>query len=393
MPYPAFPLLDFPTISAVGQSQRNDRESLLNRRQLLMGGGSLAALGAGAAYFSARQLGSSSEYNDAARTMRSNLAALPTIQDMIRYATLAPNGHNTQPWQFAFAPRQIVIRPDFFRRTPVVDPDDHHEFVSLGCAAENLALAAAARGYPGAFSFEAANEGALNFAYVDGPANGSVLFEAIPRRQSTRADYDGRAVSNADLKVLSAAAAISGVDMVLITDRPKMDRLRDLVVAGNSAQMGDPAFLSELKSWLRFSPRQALKSGDGLYSVASGSPSLPEWLGPLFFDLFVTAKSENDKYARQLRSSAGVAVFVGAQNTREHWALVGRACQRFALQATALGLKLAFINQPVEVERLRPELASLIGAPGRRPDIVMRFGHGPIMPYSVRRRVEAVIAV
>ena len=32
-----------------------------------------------------------------------------------------------------------------------------------------------------------------------------------------------------------------------------------------------------------------------------------------------------------------------------HWIEVGRACQRFALQATALGLKCAFINQPVEV--------------------------------------------
>jgi hypothetical protein len=70
---------------------------------------------------------------------------------------------------------------------------------------------------------------------------------------------------------------------------------------------------------------------------------------------------------------------------------VGQACQRFALQATALGLKHAFINQPVEVPSLRPELASLIGLPGRRPDIVMRFGYGPTLPYAPRRPVAAVI--
>ena len=72
--------------------------------------------------------------------------------------------------------------------------------------------------------------------------------------------------------------------------------------------------------------------------------------------------------------------------------LAGRACQRFALQATALGLKHAFINQPVEVASLRPEMATLVGLPARRPDIVMRFGYGPALPFSARRPVEAVFA-
>ncbi len=71
--------------------------------------------------------------------------------------------------------------------------------------------------------------------------------------------------------------------------------------------------------------------------------------------------------------------------------MAGRACQRFALQATALGLKHAFINQPVEVASLRPELATLVGLPGRRPDIVMRFGYGPTLPYSTRRPIGSVI--
>ena len=106
---------------------------------------------------------------------------------------------------------------------------------------------------------------------------------------------------------------------------------------------------------------------------------------------FFTAKSENDKYARQLDSSAGVVVFCGQREDRDHWVKVSRACQRFALQATALGLKHAFINQPVEVPSLRDDMAALAGIPGRRPDIVMRFGHGPLLPYSPRRPVAAVM--
>jgi hypothetical protein len=45
--------------------------------------------------------------------------------------------------------------------------------------------------------------------------------------------------------------------LVLITERAQMDRVRDLVIAGNNAQIADLAFVRELKSWLRFGPRQA----------------------------------------------------------------------------------------------------------------------------------------
>lgn len=363
----------------------------MNRRTMLIGGGGLAALGVGTAWLGSRQMGSSRDYDAAVQAMRRTLAAHPETAEIIRYAALAANSHNTQPWTFGVAPGRITLRPDFGRRAPVVDPDDHHLFASLGCAAENLLAAAAARGHRGTLVWDGAGPGHVVFAHGRGPALRSALFDAIPRRQSTRAEFDGRPVSVADLKALAGAAAVPGVDMILISDRPGLDRIRDLVVAGNSAQMADPAFMRELKAWLRFNPRQALRSGDGLYSAASGNPILPDWLGTRALDLFFTADAENDNYARQLQSSPGVAVFVAEQDDREHWVQAGRACQRFALQATALGLKHAFVNQPVEVPALRGALAKLVGMPGRRPDIVMRFGYGPTLPYSPRRPVEAIM--
>jgi nitroreductase len=48
------------------------------------------------------------------------------LQELVRCATLAANGHNTQPWKFGLTPDTISIRPDLSRRTPVVDPDEHH---------------------------------------------------------------------------------------------------------------------------------------------------------------------------------------------------------------------------------------------------------------------------
>jgi hypothetical protein len=363
----------------------------MDRRGIIIGGGVLAAGVGAAAYLTVSGMGSAPEYSDYLSPLRRPLANPADVRNLVRYATLAPNGHNTQPWKFRVGGDVITILPDLSRRTPVVDPDDHHLFVSLGAAAENLALASAARGRPGTVTFDPLDGGSVAFTAAVGPATPSPLFDAIPRRQSTRAAYDGGQVSTADLRTLAAAAASPEVDLVLLTDRPRIDGVRDLVLAGNSTQMADPAFVRELKCWLRFNPRKALRTGDGLYSVASGNPALPDWLGPRLFDLFVTAKSENDGYARQLRSSAGIAVFVAARADPAHWVAVGRACQRFALQATALGLKHAFMNQPVEVAQLRPELAALVGLPGRRPDIVMRFGLGPTLPYSPRRPVDAVI--
>ncbi len=356
-----------------------------------MGAGACAAVGGSTALFTAIGMGSSATYAEQSAHLRSPLVVSPSARDLIRYATLAPNGHNAQPWLFRIGERRIDIMPDFARRTPIVDPDDHHIFVSLGAAAENLVLASAARGAPGMISFDPRKDGAVGIVFERARSIPSRLFDAIPRRQSTRAVYDGRQVSAVDLDSLARSAAVPGVDLVLLTDRRRIDHLRDLVLTGNTIQMADPAFVRELKSWLRFNPRQALRSADGLYSVASGNPELPDWLGPFAFDRFSTAESENEAYARQIRSSAGLAVFVGGGASPEHWVSVGRSCQRFALQATALGLSHAFINQPVEVARLRPELAALIGLPGRRPDIVMRFGYGPTMPWSPRRPVDAVI--
>jgi hypothetical protein len=85
------------------------------------------------------------------------------------------------------------------------------------------------------------------------------------------------------------------------------------------------------------------------------------------FDFVFTADAESKKYARQLSGSAGVAVFVAQKSDSEHWVRVGQACRRFALQARAR-------QSAGEVAQFRPELAALIGTPGRRPDIVMRFG-------------------
>lgn len=362
----------------------------MNRRTFFVGaGGALMLAGGATAWMSS--VGSMVDYEGYATRLRAPLTLPPNIRGLVRYATLSANSRNTQPWRFHIGDGLIDIVPDNSRRTPAVDPNDHHLFVSLGCAAENLAIAAAATGWPGEVQTIPDGDGA-RYAFASGSMSTSSLYAAITKRQSTRAEYDRRPIPVADLAFLEQATATPGVHLTLLTDRGGIDKVRDLVVAANGVQMADLAFIRELKLWIRFNPRSAMTWGDGLFSAASGNPVLPNALGRLAFERFFNARTENDKYARQIDSSAGVAVFVGDRADKMHWIKVGRACQRFALAAAHLGIKIAFINQPVEVAHFRPELASLVGDASRQPDIVLRFGYGPTLPFSPRRPVEAVLA-
>jgi hypothetical protein len=65
---------------------------------------------------------------------------------------------------------------------PPVDPYDHHLFVSLGCAAENLAIAAVATGRPG--ELETGSDGGfVRCAFSEGAARPDPLLKAIPVRR------------------------------------------------------------------------------------------------------------------------------------------------------------------------------------------------------------------
>ena len=63
----------------------------------------------------------------------------------------------------------------------------------------------------------------------------------------------------------------------------------------------------------------------------------------------------------------------------------GGCNQGFALQAGALGLQHAFMNQAVEIASVRKRLTAHLGETTKRPDFIVRFGFGPQMPRSPRR--------
>jgi hypothetical protein len=315
------------------------------------------------------------------------------FESLVADATMAASSHNTQPWRFEIGEDRIRILPDFARRCSVVDPDDHHLYASLGCAAENMVLAAATKGWHAVVEVRrSGNAHAVEVMLKPGTPVASPLADAIARRQCTRAAFEGRQVSADELALIERAASGAGVSPILITERVKLESVADWVAQGNAVQLRDPRWREELISWIRFNEREARRSLDGLWSRTSGNPEMPRVLSRLLLPLVLTPRSQNRQDVAWITGSAGVLVFVSDVDDVAHWVEAGRCYERFALQATALGIRNAFINPPVEVGALRSQFATWLGVGSKRPDLVVRFGYGPEMPRALRRPLGEVLA-
>lgn len=313
------------------------------------------------------------------------------LTELVRYGTMAANSHNTQPWKFKVDENQIQILPDLTRRCPAVDPVDHHLFASLGCAAENILIAANVFGLHGNIEFDDSAESSLIISFEKTKVQTIPTFEAIPKRQCTRAVFNGSGVPASTLNDAVTYANSSDIDIHLLTADQTKKVITDYVVEGNSAQMDDEAFMEELRDWIRFNEADAVQLRDGLSYRSTGSPSVPNWLGAQLFKLMFRKKPENDKYREQIASSAGIAVFICTNQTKADWVNVGRAYQRFALRSTSLGIRHSFINQPIEVPAVRPQLASYLELGDKLPDLIIRFGYGEPTPRTLRRPINQVI--
>lgn len=318
------------------------------------------------------------------------------VRTLIHYATLAPSGHNTQPWRFSARGDVIRVCPDFSRRLPVVDPDDHALYISLGCALENLVIAAARHGCAAAVDCfpEDEPEECLRVTLTEADVReADDLFEAITVRQSNRQRYDGRPIPEGDVaRLLAASRCESVIVRAYSTDDPAVEPLIGFVGEGNRAQFSDRAFVDELVSWIRFSSREVRERRDGLTARALGFPPIPRWLGTFIMKSLVGPEGEAKRQAQAIRSSPLLLLFIARRNDRRCWVDTGRAFERTALTAAALGIAHAHVNMPCEVVAVRDKLARHLGlVEGEQPLLLIRFGYAKTLPAAPRRPVEQIM--
>jgi hypothetical protein len=311
-------------------------------------------------------------------------------RELIRVSVLAASSHNTQPWRFRVTPDAITILPDRSRRCPVVDPDDAHLYKSLGCAAENLVHAASLQGLAADVRYDPDQDAVIVALDERADVVPSEYAGALGTRQCTKTAYDGTALDDEALTALARAGSVGSVRCLVITDPERTAAVSALVERGNLAQLTDRAFRRELLTWIRFNPRTALHTRDGLAGRVNGQPPIPSLLGRLLAPILIRASSQASKDWDHLQSSAGLAVFCTSTDTAADWVAAGRAYERFALGAELLNIRSAFVNQPIEVPELREALRSCLEVTAL-PQLLVRFGKGRRGPYSLRRPIHDVL--
>lgn len=117
------------------------------------------------------------------------------------YASKAPSGHNTQPWKFHITNGTITVLPNLDVALPVVDGNNRELFISLGCAVENLCIAASYFGYT-THIIGCSIEAIILELTKKGLTIEDPLFHQIEKRQTNRNIYNGNKISDGILQQL-----------------------------------------------------------------------------------------------------------------------------------------------------------------------------------------------
>lgn len=297
------------------------------------------------------------------------LAPHQRLRALLGCAVRAPSSHNTQPWRFVVADGTVDLRADRTRALPANDPEDRELTISCGCALMNLRVAAAREGL-GVVVRTAPDPddddllARVSFTGAGPPdAGDAALFDAIDARRTHRGAFRDEAVPATWLDLLAAAAAGEGAWLEALQATDRRRRLAALVAAGDTRQWSNPRWRRELAAWMRPAGR-----GDGLAVPGAVAP-----LARLAVRTAVPAGVVRSRDRRLAVDAPLVAVLGTAGDGVDDWLALGQALQKVLLTACAQGLQASYLNQPVQVAALRPELAQLLGHRGL-PQIVLRLG-------------------
>ena len=293
---------------------------------------------------------------------------------MMEQAVKAPSGHNTQPWLFRVQKDRIQILPDMSKSLPAVDPDNRELFISLGCATENLCIAAEAKGYAPLPVFSGSGEITVLLSEASMIKETSGLIEEISVRQTNRGIYSGEMIPSDQLSYLRNTPLEENISLHLWSKGEwEFDTLSSYIFAGNNRQMNDHLFKRELKSWMRFNKNHVRATSDGLSYAVFGAPNLPRLISETIMGSVLKVGIQNRGDKKKLDSSSHLALFALRTNTLPEWFALGRSLQRFLLRATEKNIAFAFLNQPCEVRDLSGLLAKDLSFTNEIPALILRL--------------------
>lgn len=274
---------------------------------------------------------------------------------MVGAAVLAASAHNTQPWRFTVAEDRIDLYADLARSTGANDALNRELDVSLGCAVENLHLAALARGRQPEVELVPGGPVDLVASVLLGAGSmvDSSLYRAIGSRHSNRSEYRSDPVPASTLASIDDLVdeSVAPARLVWLTAAGDRQRFGDLLVEATRAHVADDEQSKASFAWWRSGWDAIQRHKDGLTIDGVGLRPLVRTLGKL-----LPAPSRQsadrtfvDRTVIQARSAAAFGVIaVDDPSARSERLAGGRLVQRLHLWCAANGLGLQHMNQITE---------------------------------------------
>jgi hypothetical protein len=391
---------------------------MMKRRTILKGAAGVSVIAAGGTVWRAWDQGLIARPPAAAyepwETWRSGASEGPLA--LVRAGILAASPHNTQPWRFRVTADSVELFADAGRHLGSMDPYRREMHIGLGCALENMVIAAGALGLRARVIVNDAElpaggpggeEPVAVLRLAPGLRSPSQLYQAIPNRHTNRGPYDtARPVSTNALESLrSVAATLGGPSLALFPDGPERTQLGRLTVEATERIADDPAMSHDGHRWYRHEREEIERHRDGPTLRAAGlSPAMTVVASLLPAPSAASAHAHWLRATREVHvpTASALGLFATPDPYRRAAAVqLGRAWQRVHLWATARGIAMQPLNQAPEVadrERQRgrdPKVGDRLRQIGREtggvPTFVFRLGH-PEQPAaaSPRRDVASV---
>lgn len=318
-----------------------------------------------------------------------------TAKAILYHASLAPSGHNSQPWRIRIQrPEVWVVEADADRRLPAVDPENRELLLSLGAFAENLSLAAGAMGW-------AADIEVIGRARHDRDVMRVSLRKDRPTNYPLRRLKARRTVKNGFLPTEIAAGDVEALSKPLEGRLSYFPRgsthaacIQESAVENYRIQTLRDDAQRELVQWLRLSDRDARRYRDGLTTEGMEIQGIKGWFVRHFVE---PADFLKDSYRRQgvdlarewAQQGAGWLVVTSPGQAVSDLIETGRRFERMALLARERGIAIQPMTQILEEENGLSLIAEHHGH-ALFPQFVLRVGYLKAYPdpVSLRRPVE-----
>lgn len=330
-------------------------------------------------------------------------------EEIAQAGARAPSHHNAQPWAFRVLPGAVEIHADRSRRLRVADPEDRQLFLGVGAAVYGVRLALAVLGLQPVVRLArddarpdlAATVMASGQADPARPAEPAGAADAaevarrhleLGRRQTVRGPFTDEPLPGSLRTELAREVDEEGAALYWAVAEESRRVLASLIAAADREQRADLDLRAEL---VRSVGPAAVRRRAGIPLASLGRAAAPTGT-EVGFQMRDFSAGDPDLGAPTHRAEAhpGIAVLHTHADGRADWLRGGQAMHRLLLVASAAGYQASFLNQPLEVPRIREELRRALGLPGH-PQLVLRLGRprDPLPPPTPRLPVSDVLTI